>query len=144
MDLPWPVQSYTFQAGFYPLFLMDRFIMGYHGVDFLNFDVKLYRHNTLGFAYWAWLLVFVCPLRIVLVRLIPQYFTLLWGVSGSMKQAFFSPVVQLLIWPACFFLILTARPFLRFVGEADSPPFFPWLERLASALMVVFEVVPPL
>ena len=62
---------------FYLLFLRDRFIMGFHGVDLLRFSVKLSGLTTLEFASGVGLFVFVWPLRGILVRVILQYFTLL-------------------------------------------------------------------
>ena len=87
--------------------------MGFHGVDLLRLSVKLCVLATLGFSSRASFFVFVWPLHSVLVRVILRYFTLLWGVSGSMQQSCFLPVGQLLWWPASIFLWFTKRPLKR-------------------------------
>ena len=61
--------------------------MVFHAVVLLCLLVQLSALNMLWFANRAGLFLFMWPLCGVLSRVNFKYFTLLWGVSGSMQQA---------------------------------------------------------
>ena len=63
MGLLWHLQYYAFQSDFLILFIGNRIIMGFHGVNLLRFSIKVDVISILGFYDGAGLLVFVRPLR---------------------------------------------------------------------------------
>ena len=87
--------------------------MGYHGVNILSLNVELDILSALFVAVGAGFLLFMWPLRSVLLGVFLDYFALFRRVPGSMHQACFF-IGRLISWMACvIFLVLASASLLR-------------------------------
>ena len=105
-----------------------------HDIDFLNVYVKLDGLTMLGFSVGAGFILFVWPLCGVILGVLFEYFKILGGVSGAIKQACVSRTSHIIAQRDYIFCPELSRTALMGVGRRGV---FPYLSFPDMAVMVV-------
>ena len=90
--------------------------MGYHGFHLLRLAIELDSIATLFPASGVGFFIFVWLLRVILLGVLLEYFTLFCIVAGAMHQACFC-TGRLITWMACMICLALATADLLGVGQ---------------------------